>query len=83
MAAELASVSSYYASRIAAARSSLNPADAAAVIRNLKNEEALAMRAVIEKWQAYFLNAGNGKTSAPKRPRPSKLGIALQQLAKR
>jgi hypothetical protein len=50
-------VSSYYAARIAAARSALKPGDIAAALRALQNERAIAMRAVIERWQAASRNA--------------------------
>jgi hypothetical protein len=50
-------VSSYYAARIAAARSALKPGDIAAAVRALQNERAIALRAVIERWQAASRNA--------------------------
>jgi hypothetical protein len=48
---ELAAVSAYYRARIAAARQG-SPADIAALVQALRNEQTLAIRAVVERWQA-------------------------------
>ncbi len=42
--AQLSSIHGYYASRIAAVRATMRPEQAAAIIRNLRNEKTLAVR---------------------------------------
>jgi hypothetical protein len=49
-------VKGYYAARIAAARQSFTGAKLTMAIRAIQNEKALAVRAVIERWQAHFQN---------------------------
>jgi hypothetical protein len=49
---EPAAVSSYYAARIAAARAGLSPRDIAGALRAIRNEQTVAVRAVLEKWSA-------------------------------
>lgn len=44
-ASEIPGIRSYYTALIAAARSSLSPAEAQALVRRLRNEKLLAMRA--------------------------------------
>ena len=57
---ELAGIYGYYAGLIAAARNSLNPADAAAAVRSLQIQKILAVRAALDRQQAEQAN----------RPRP-------------
>lgn len=49
---EMAAIRTYYAARIAAARSGLPAGDIAAAIRALLNEEIVALRALAERWRA-------------------------------
>lgn len=49
---EVSGIHFYYASLIAAARNSLSPRDAAALIRNLKNQKSLAVRAAKDRRHA-------------------------------
>lgn len=67
LASELAAATGYYAARIAAARQSLSPAALAVAIRAIQNEKSLAIRAIIDRWQAYFQN--RTQKPAPDRPR--------------
>src|SRR5271166_5383499 len=56
LAGELAAAKGYYASRIAAVRQSLSRAELAAAIRAIQDEQTLATRAIIERWEGYFQN---------------------------
>jgi hypothetical protein len=49
---EMAALLAFYATRIAAARRSLSPSDVAAVVQALVNEQVVAVRALMERWQA-------------------------------
>ncbi len=68
LAGEIAGLKGYYAARIAAARQSLSGAALVVAIRAIQNEKKLAIRAVIDRWHAYFQN----KKQKPERPRSTK-----------
>ena len=68
LAGELAAAKGYYASRIAAARQSLSPAELAAAIQAIQNEQTLATRAIIDRWQVYFQNREQRPPQNPGRP---------------
>ncbi len=70
LASELGAAKGYYAARIGAARRTLSPAEIAAAIRAIKNEQKLAVRAIINRWLAYFEN--RKQKSAPERPSGAK-----------
>lgn len=65
---ELAAAKGYYASRIAASRQSLSRAELAAAIQALQDEQTLATRAIIERWEGYFQNRKQNATQNPGRP---------------
>jgi hypothetical protein len=69
LASEIGAANGYYAARIATAIKTLPPAEAAAAIRAIQTEKKLAIRAIIERWQAYFQNQ-KGETVAAKSARP-------------
>jgi hypothetical protein len=50
--AELGAIEGHYAARIAAVRTSAKPSDVAALVRALRDEQVLAKREVISRWQA-------------------------------
>ncbi len=64
LASELGAARSYFAGRIAAARASLSPGALAAAIQAIRTEQALAIRAIIDRWRAYF----QGRKQKPQRP---------------
>ena len=66
LASEIAGLKDYYAARIAAARQTISPAALALAIRAIQNEQTLAIRALIERWQGYFQNGK--RKPAPERP---------------
>ena len=51
VSSELAAAGSYFAGRLAAARTACRPGDVAAAIRTLENERVIAMRAIIDRWK--------------------------------
>jgi hypothetical protein len=59
---ELDAVSSYYAAKIAAVKRGLSPRDIAGAVRAIMNEQAGAVRAVVEKWNAARAMTAKGKT---------------------
>ncbi len=63
---ELDAVSSYYAAKIAAVKRGLSPRDIAGAVRAIMNEQAGAVRAVLDKWNAARAMTAKGK--APKTP---------------
>lgn len=65
-AAELGAVSAHYAARIAAVRASARPGDVAALLRALKDEQVLAEREVISRWQASALHDAQLRRMATK-----------------
>jgi hypothetical protein len=65
---EMAALLSFYASRIAAARLSLAPSVAAAVVQALMNEQALALRGLMERLHAA---TERQRIEKPKRPTTS------------
>ncbi|MGO9172218.1 MAG: hypothetical protein ACLP7P_09665 [Rhodomicrobium sp.] len=70
---EVSGLHGYYAALMAAARSSLSPRDAAALIRNLKNQKIIAVRAAKDRRHA---TRANRQKFRPTRPpfAPSQLG---------
>jgi hypothetical protein len=68
----MAALLAFYASRIAAARLSLAPSIAAAVVQALLNEQAAALRALTERWHAA---AQKQRDEKPERP----MGIARRK----
>jgi hypothetical protein len=71
LACELANCRGYFAARLAALRATLPPGELAAAIRALKTEEAQAIQAIIQRWQAYFQNRQQDRTAGPARPASS------------
>lgn len=69
LAGEIGAANGYYAGLIAAAIRTLSPAEAAAAIRVIQAEKTFAIRAIIERWQAYFQNQ-KGKPAAAQGSRP-------------
>jgi hypothetical protein len=59
-------VTAFYAAKIAAVKRGLSPRDIAGAIRAILNEQAGAVRAVLEKWNAARAVTAKGK--APKAP---------------
>jgi hypothetical protein len=68
LAAELASISSHYAARVAALRHSLPPEQAEVAVSALAIEETLLKKAAIDRWQLYFLNKKREPRAIPARP---------------
>jgi hypothetical protein len=68
LASEIAGVKSSYAARIAALSSTLSPAERTIVLRSIKNEKMQMIRAVIERWNAYFQNRKSKPEKNPERP---------------
>ena len=68
LATELAAAKGYYASRIAAARQSLSRVELAAAIKAIKDEQTLAARAIIQRWEGYFQNRKEIPDKGPERP---------------
>jgi len=68
LACELAGIKGYYAARIAALHRTLSPAERAVAIRAIKNEKKQVIRAVIEKWSAYFRNRKRSPEKNPEQP---------------
>jgi hypothetical protein len=63
---ELDAVSAFYAAKIAAVKRGLSPRDIAGAVRAIMNEQAGAVRAVLEKWNAARAMTAKGK--GPKVP---------------
>ena len=68
LAGELAAAKGYYASRIAAARLTLSQAELALAIRAINDEQTLASRTIIQRWEGYFQNQKQGTVHEPERP---------------
>ncbi len=68
LSSELGAARSYYASRIAVARQSLRPSELAAAIRAIKDQQTLAIRSIIDRWQVYFQNRKQNTPFGPGRP---------------
>ena len=68
LAGELAAAKGYYASRIAAARLTLSQAELYRAIRTINDEQTLAARAIIQRWEGYFQNREQGPVQYPERP---------------
>jgi hypothetical protein len=63
---EVSGLHGYYAALMAAARISLSPRDAAALIRNLKNQKIIAIRAAKDRRRAHMQN--KNRKAIPARP---------------
>lgn len=63
----MAALLAFYAARIAAARLSFAPSVAAAIIQALLNEQAVALRALTDRW-----HAASQKQQAEKPERPTR-----------
>jgi hypothetical protein len=77
LAAELAAATGYYASRIAAARLAMSPNELATFIRTIQDEQTLATRAIIDRWEVYFQHRKQGQPETPRLPgtdRPPRYG---------
>jgi hypothetical protein len=68
LTSELAAAKGYYASRIAAARLTLSQAELALAIRAINDEQTLASRAIIQRWEGYIQNREQGPVRYPDRP---------------
>jgi hypothetical protein len=68
LAGELAAAKGYYASRIAAARLTLSQEDLYRAIRAINDEQTLAARTIIQRWEEYFQNREQGPVECPERP---------------
>jgi hypothetical protein len=73
LASELGAARGYYAARIAAARQRLSGAALVAAIRAIESEKTIVIRAIIERWQAYFQNVRKQRRRGPEWPSPSLL----------
>lgn len=62
---EMAALLAFYAARIGAARRSLAAGDVAAVVQALMNEQTVAVRSLMERWQAA---AQRQREETPQRP---------------
>lgn len=80
LASELANCRGYFASRLAGLRGSLPPGELAAAIFALQTEEAQAIRAIIDRWQAYFQNKRSSQN--PERPPETRPVLGLPGLRK-
>ena len=68
LAGELAATKGYYASRIAAARLTMSSLELATAIRSIQDEQTLAARAIIQRWEGYFQDREQKPADMPKRP---------------
>jgi hypothetical protein len=68
---EIAGIAAYYTCLIASARSSLSPPDAAALVRRLRNEKIMVMRAAKDRHRMRRPNLRRARkpTSSPCPPR--------------
>jgi hypothetical protein len=62
---EFAALLAFYAARIAAARGSLAPSVAAAIVQALMNEQAAALRGLMERWHAASQKQRDEKPERP------------------
>ncbi len=76
---EVSGIHGYYAALMAAARNSLSPRDAAALIRNLKNQKILAVRAA--KDRRHAAHAGCSKPIRPAMQQPAALAARIYYIA--
>jgi hypothetical protein len=73
---ELAAVDAYYRARIAAARQNFSPA---AMIRALRAERIVAVRAVLERWQQSARNAADRRMLATLRQNEARPILSLRR----
>ncbi|MCP3385957.1 hypothetical protein NLM31_36775 [Bradyrhizobium sp. CCGUVB4N] len=64
---ELAALLAHYAARMAAARGSVSPRDLAAALQAIANEQAVAMRALLDRWRTA---EERQRAERPARPTP-------------
>jgi hypothetical protein len=62
---EMAALLSFYAAKIGAARRSLSAGDVAAVVQALMNEQTVAVRSLMERWQAATQRQREEKAQRP------------------
>jgi hypothetical protein len=62
---EFAALLAFYAARINAARRSLSPSVAAAIVQALMNEQAVALRALTDRWHAASQKQRDEKPERP------------------
>jgi hypothetical protein len=62
---EFAALLAFYAARINAARRSLNPSVAAAIVQALMNEQAVALRGLTDRWHAASQKQRDEKPERP------------------
>jgi hypothetical protein len=62
---EFAALLAFYAARIAAARRSLAPSIAAAIVQALMNEQAVALRGLTDRWHAASQKQRDEKSKRP------------------
>ena len=82
LAGELAAAKGYYASRIAAARLTLSQAELALAIRAINDEQTLAARTIIQRWEGYFQNREQGTVQEPERPNSNRPMLRYPTLRK-
>jgi len=82
LASELAAAKGYYASRIAAARLTLSQAQLSLSIRAILDEQTLASRAIIQRWEGYFQNREQGTVQHPNRPNSNRPMLRYPTLRK-
>jgi len=70
---ELDAVSDYYAAKIAAAKGGPSPRDIGGAVRAIRDEQAGAVRAVLERW--HTARAMTAKGHAPKTPTESRAPV--------
>jgi hypothetical protein len=69
---EFAALLAFYAARIAAARRSLAPSVAAGIVQALMNEQAVALRGLMERWHAASQKQRDEKPERPTQNTPRK-----------
>jgi hypothetical protein len=62
---EMAALLAFYAAKIGAARRSLSASDVAAVVQALMNEQTIAVRSLMERWQAATQRQREEKPQRP------------------
>lgn len=62
---EFAALLAFYAARINAARASLSPSTAAAIVQALMNEQAVALRGLMDRWHGASQKQRDEKPDRP------------------
>ena len=67
---------------MAAARLSMSPDELATFVRTIQDEQTLAARAIIQRWEVYFQNRKQGQPEAPRRPGGNRPPLRYRDLRK-